>query len=196
MAAAGAGARRFRRNCCCAATAGPVVVLLVGGWFARGTWPAEEPAGDDATAIAVPPFRVSAAGELAYLREGMVDLLTAMLAERAGIATVSSRLLLPALQDGADPLVDGRAADVVRRLGGGRVITGEVVGLPEHLTVSATVHDLKGGEPIRVTVTGSESQLDRLVDDLAAQLLARHAGVDASAGGFSGAPLAALREYL
>jgi tetratricopeptide (TPR) repeat protein len=178
------------------AVAGLVVLLLAGGWLSRviRPGPGETPALDGA--VAVLPFRVSGAtAELGYMREGMVDLVTAMLTERAGIPAVSPRLLARELGD--DPDDATRAAVAVRRLGGERLITGEVVGRPDRLTISATLVDLTRGDTVRASVSGAENDLERLVDRLAGRLLL---GSLPDRGGRAGSlvdvPVAALRAYL
>jgi tetratricopeptide (TPR) repeat protein len=178
------------------AVAGLVVLLLAGGWLARAarSGPGEAPAPDGA--VAVLPFRVSGAtAELGYMREGMVDLVTAVLTERAGLPAVSPRLLARELgDDGGDAT---RAAGAVRRLGGARLITGEVVGRPDRLTISATLVDLARGDTVRASVSGTEDELERLVDRLAGRLLlgGLHDGVG-RAGSLADVPVAALRAYL
>jgi tetratricopeptide (TPR) repeat protein len=172
------------------------VVVLGGGWLARSAF-APAPAVADSSAIAVLPFRVSGAGgDLEYMREGIVDLLAAILTERAGLSTVSPRLLLRELGDDDYPAGDARTSEIVRRLGGGRIVTGEVVGRSEQLTITATLHDLFGGAPIPVSVNGPERDLERLLDRLAAQLVARQAEGWRDAGSLDDVPLAALRQYL
>jgi tetratricopeptide (TPR) repeat protein len=179
-----------------AAAVAAVVGLAGGGWLGRAApWRATP---DDApAAVAVLPFRVAgAAGDLAYMREGMVDLLTAMLSERAGMATVSPRQLLRELRDG-NGLADAPDPETLRRLGAARYVTGEVVGRADRLTITAALHEAKGGAAIRASVSGSEQELDRLVDRLAAQLLAGEiADRHGDGGSLEAVPVAALREYL
>jgi tetratricopeptide (TPR) repeat protein len=179
------------------AAAAAVVVVAGGGWLARAALSGAAPADAPAAAVAVLPFRVTgAAGDLAYMREGMVDLLTAVLSERAGMTTVSPRLLLRELRDGNE-LADGVDAESLRRLGAARYVTGEVVGRADRLTITAALHDAQGGADIRASVSGAEQDLDRLVDRLAAQLLAGEiAGRRGVGGSLEDVPVAALREYL
>jgi hypothetical protein len=63
--------------------------------------------------------------------------------------------------------------DVVRRLGATRVITGEVVGRADNVTLAATLHDVRDARVVRATVSGPERELEALVERLAAQLAAR-----------------------
>jgi tetratricopeptide (TPR) repeat protein len=179
------------------AAAAAVIGLAGGGWLGRAALWRAAPDDAPAAAVAVLPFRVAGAtGDLGYMREGMVDLLTAMLSERAGMATVSPRQLLRELRDG-DGLADAPDAGTLRRLGAARYVTGEVVGRADRLTITAALHEVKGGPAIRASVSGSEQELDRLVDRLAAQLLAGGiAGRDGGGGGLEEVPVAALREYL
>jgi tetratricopeptide (TPR) repeat protein len=179
------------------AAAAGVVVVAGGGWLARAALSGAAPADAPAAAVAVLPFRVTgAAGDLAYMREGMVDLLTAVLSERAGMTTVSPRLLLRELRDGNE-LADGVDTESLRRLGAARYVTGEVVGRADRLTITAALRDAQAGADIRASVSGAEQDLDRLVDRLAAQLLAGEiAGRRGVGGSLEDVPVAALREYL
>jgi tetratricopeptide (TPR) repeat protein len=175
-----------------------VIGIASAGWLARGGFTGA-PSDDapPAAAVAVLPFRVTGAtADLAYMREGMVDLLSAVLAEHAGMTTVSPRLLVRELRDGHE-LLDALDPESLRRLGAARWVTGEVVGRADRVTISAALHSLDGAADIRASVSGSEHELDRLVDRLAAQLLAGEiAGRRGAGGTLEDVPVAALRSYL
>lgn len=175
-----------------------LVVVSAGGWMARAAR-APEPVAEAGTAVAVLPFHVTSADDdLAYLREGLAELLTGALAERAGIPTVSQRLLLRELRDVHDPAeLVTRAPDVVRRLGSVRFVTGEVVGRSTHLTLSAALVNEARGDTIRASVSGPEAEINALVERLAAQLLVGEISwIRGHAGSLADVPLPALREYL
>jgi tetratricopeptide (TPR) repeat protein/TolB-like protein len=175
-----------------------LVVISAGAWLARSAR-APGPVAEAGTAIAVLPFHVtSAEDDLAYLREGLAELLTGALAERAGMPTVSQRLLLRELRDVHEPAeLETRAPEVVRRLGSVRYITGEVVGRSTHLTVSAALVNEARGDTIRASVSGPETEINALVERLAAQLLAGEISwIRGQAGSLADVPLPALREYL
>jgi hypothetical protein len=75
--------------------AGVGAVLLAGGALAYLLQSPPKPV--DAKVVAVAPFRVSGADPaLAYLREGMVDLLAAKLGGTAGMRPADARSLLAA----------------------------------------------------------------------------------------------------
>ncbi|CAN5879089.1 hypothetical protein BH23GEM9_BH23GEM9_08710 [soil metagenome] len=180
-----------------AITAALVLAVLGGGWIAAATLSHRLAVDPASQAIAVLPFRVAGAGaELDYMREGIVDLLSALLADRAELPVVPPRVLLRELGD-AEPDSDRRTTDMVRRLGAMRMITGEVIGRADHVTLTATLHDLRTGRTVHATATGAERALDDLVERLAAQLVARENPLTTDRlASLEGVPLAALRHYL
>jgi tetratricopeptide (TPR) repeat protein len=174
-----------------------IVLALVGsGLLARSTL-GRGGVAEESDAIAIVPFRVAGAGaELAYMREGMVDLLAAVLSDRAALAVVPPRVLLRELGS-ADDAHAIPPRDVVRRVGATRVITGEVVGRSDNVTLSATLHDVRNGREVRATASGPERELEALVERLAAQLVARGDPLTTErVASLDGVPLAAVRYYL
>jgi tetratricopeptide (TPR) repeat protein len=157
----------------------------------------------DVGAIAVLPFRVGGADPaLAYLREGMLDLLATKLSADGLPAAVDPRAVMGAARaraGGADTdLAAGEARELARGLGAGRVLVGSVVGTPQRLVISASLEPLDGiGTPSLAEVEGSIDSLPRLVDRLAAQLLALGAGESSQRlEAVTSTSLAALRDYL
>src|SRR6185503_3157766 len=107
--------------------------------------------------IAVLPFAVRGDARLAYLGEGMVDLLATKLDGAGDIRTVDPRALLRALEHergrtgsagpGAGGGVRGVAdsgAEIARRFGAGRYLSGTVVEAGGRLSVSAALYGLDG----------------------------------------------------
>ncbi|NIQ57193.1 MAG: hypothetical protein GWN71_28580, partial [Gammaproteobacteria bacterium] len=86
-------------------------------------------AGGDADALAVLPFAVRGGPDLAYLGEGLVDLLSTKLDGVGGIRTTDPQAVLAAVsgQD-ADALSTADISRASGRLDAGRVITGTVLG--------------------------------------------------------------------
>jgi serine/threonine-protein kinase len=127
--------------------------------------------------LVVAPFRLTGADpSLAYLREGMVDLLAAKLSGVVGPRAADPRLVLAAWRAaGSGQALDLTPEDarlVSERLGAERLILGSVVGRADHLVISASLHTVKGdGERARASVEGPADSLPALVDHLAAQLL-------------------------
>ncbi len=130
--------------------------------------------------IAVLPFAVRGDARLAYLHEGMVDLLATKLDGAGDIRTVDPRALLRALEhDRAATSEDGGAAGsdsgaaIARRFGAGRYLSGSIVEAGGRLRATATLYELDGATVANVEAAAtSESELFDLVDDLALQLLA------------------------
>jgi serine/threonine-protein kinase len=179
-----------------------LALLITGALVAAGVMRRREPSGPtDASLIAVLPFRVSAAdASLHYLREGMLDLLAATLADRP--RALEPRAVLTAWRraggtDSTDP-EPSRALAIATGLGAGRLLEGEVVGSASRLVLSARLNEAPSGrERARASVTGAAPDLARLVDSLAGKLLALDAGEErARASMLGGTALPALRDYL
>jgi DNA-binding SARP family transcriptional activator len=131
-----------------------------------------------ASTIAVLPFSVRGDPRLAYLREGMVELLATKLDGAGDIRTVDPHALLQAAARDGDPapeLTPDRAAALARRFGAGRWLVGSVVEGGGRLQATAALW-AGGKAPVaRVqAVAARESELFELVDELALQLLAAH----------------------
>jgi DNA-binding SARP family transcriptional activator len=153
-------------------------------------------------AIVVAPFRISGADPaLAYLHEGMIDLLVTKLTEddatyAADPGSVLSAWRRAELADRADvPSRDALA--VASQLGADRLVLGSVVGTPARMVISASVLGVAdGGLRAQATVEGPSDSLTVLVDRLAARLLAKEAGVAERLASHTSTSLAALRAFL
>lgn len=160
------------------------------------------PATVDQSVVAIAPFRVSGAdSSLGYLREGMVDLLAAKLSGSSGLRAADPRSLLSGWRraaGGSGDLPASDAAGIAARVGAGRLIQGDVVGTRQHITINATVLDAPGARVrARASVEGSPDSLPRLVDALAAKLLALEAGEgEQRLANLTSTSLPALRAYL
>jgi eukaryotic-like serine/threonine-protein kinase len=193
---AGVGRRKLG-----AAAALSVVALAVVLALMLHARPAPQVAADPAV-IAVAPFRVDAADpELAYLREGLVDLLATKLGGTIAVRPVDSRTLLSAWREsapGTNGLSRDRVLTVATRLGAGQVIDGEVTEVGSRVTLSATLRRVEdSGEMTRVKLEGSADSVGQLVDQLAARLLARAAGEpEERLPALAATSAAALRAYL
>jgi DNA-binding SARP family transcriptional activator/TolB-like protein len=121
--------------------------------------------------IAVLPFAVRGDARLAYLGEGMVDLLATKLDGAGDIRTVDPRALLRALEH--DRV--GEGAEIARRFGAGRYLSGTIVEAGGRLRASAALYGLDGTAVASVEAAAAgEGDLFELVDELALQLLAAH----------------------
>jgi len=123
--------------------------------------------------LAVFPFSVRSSDELAYLSEGMVDLLSAKLEGAPGFRSIDPRSVIAAV--GSVQRQDFTAsAGIARQLGAQWAITGEVVEIAGRLQLSATLYNVAGTarEVTSANVVGETTALFQLVDDLAGRLLA------------------------
>jgi serine/threonine-protein kinase len=156
----------------------------------------------DVNVVAVLPFRVTGPDELAYLGEGMVDLLAAVLIGEGGPRAADPRSVLSAWRRAAgaegDEVPREAAVEVARSLGAGRVLLGSIVGPPSGLVVNASlisVHD--GEQQAQARAEGPLDSLTALVDQLTARLLALEAGeTEQRLAALTSTSMTALRAYL
>ena len=128
------------------------------------------------TVIAVLPFTVRGNRDLAYLGEGMVDLLSTTLDLAGDLRTVDPRALLRHLarsgHDGRQALDLDTGRAVARALGAGRYLLGSIVHAGGRIRISATLYDDAAMATSSAESTGnSEAGLFDMVDALARQLL-------------------------
>jgi DNA-binding SARP family transcriptional activator len=184
------------------AAAAGIAALLAGaiGYVASRSPP---PAAAGTTLIAILPFRTSgAAPELAWLREGMADLLAVKFGGLPGLRAVDPMVVMRGWQRlagaaGTGITPDG-AVEIARNLGAGRVIDGAVVGTPAHLTFTAQLLTASGGRiAAEASVEGPLDSLPSLADRLSVSLLSLAAGTEARRlSSISSVSLPALRAYL
>jgi DNA-binding SARP family transcriptional activator/TolB-like protein len=140
----------------------------------RKAEPVPPPASHGPRAIAVLPFSVRGAASLAYLGEGMVDLLSTKLEGAGELRTIDPRALLTWLNHekpaGTEP-ESGRA--VATRFGAGFYLMGSVVEAGGRLQITGSLYRASG-ELVASAETrgGVETEIFELVDDFARQLLA------------------------
>jgi DNA-binding SARP family transcriptional activator/tetratricopeptide (TPR) repeat protein len=152
--------------------------------------------------VVVAPFRVAGADpSLAYLRDGMVELLSARLADDSLARSVDAGAVLGAWRAaGLAPAMDVSRDTIVKlatRLGAERVVVGSVVGSPTRTVLTASVLALPSGAVSgQGSVAGPVDSLSTLVDRLAARLLVSQAGQDDELSHFVSSSLPALRAYL
>ncbi|NJD11013.1 MAG: hypothetical protein FIB01_11460, partial [Gemmatimonadetes bacterium] len=166
--AAGGVRRRFPRR----------VLLLAGGLagvtLAFSVWLgflAPGPAEPTAYRIAVLPFAVRGPAEFTYLREGVVDLLSADLEGAGPFRTVDPQAVLNLTRD---PRNAPPAAELAQRLGAGMFVRGDVVVAGGRMRMSAGIYQREPGGPrgAEAVVDGPPGSLFLQVGRLAAQLLA------------------------
>ena len=160
-----------RRRGVIAAVAVLVAALAVAAVLLTGR--TGEPASATPAAIAVLPFTVRGSPAIAYLGEGMMDLLSTKLDGVGGLRSVDPRALLSTLGTGdTEALGLEKGRDVARRFGAGRFILGEVVEAGGQLQLSAALYTPERDQPLtRAQAAGGSDRLFELVDSLAARLL-------------------------
>jgi hypothetical protein len=158
----------------------------------------------DLNLIAILPFRVAGADPaLAYLHEGMVDLLGAVLSGEGGPRAMDPGYVLRAWARTGG--TSGRSLDqptavrMVRELGAGRALLGGVIGTASRITLTASVYDVASGAPqsAAVRAEGPADSMAVLVDRLVGQLLADELREgETRRATLAGTPLPALRAYV
>lgn len=166
--------RRARRRWMAALVAVVLCAAIVGVWRFRQS--AARTAGGAAAEelVAVLPFAVYGRGEMAYLREGMVDLLTTKLDGAGDLRSVDARALLASLGSSA-ATGPGAGGDAAARLGAKLFVMGSVVDAGPHVQLRAALYRQTPDGPTPqsdAAVEGARDSLPRLVDRLVAQLLA------------------------
>ena len=135
---------------------------------------------EDARTVAVLPFEVRGDDEYAYLREGMVNLLSASLEGPAHLRVVPPSVLLSRYErESPERLTLEGAARFASVMGAGRFVLGEIVEVEGSLRIQASLYDRdRLDDPVATaTVEGAAARLFNLVDELSAQLmLAPHEG--------------------
>jgi hypothetical protein len=152
--------------------------------------------------VAILPFRTSgASSELAWLHEGLVDLLAAKLAGGGELRAAEPTSVLGAWHrvGGSESTADPQhaALEIARGLGAGRLIDGSVVGTPAHLTITASLRTASGSESgSSASADGPIDSLTVLIDRLAGRLLSLDAGVDLARLSPTSSSLPATRAFL
>lgn len=180
--------------------AGMLLAITLAALVSFGRSAARAPAED---LVAVFPFRVSEAdSSLAWLHEGIVELLTIRLASNAGPHVADPATVLTAWNHEvgvAQPDAPHDAAlQVAGRLGAARLIEGSVIGTARRVTLSAWLSTGSGSNLVdRATAEGSPDSLPQLVDRLAAQLLGMSVGVEGPRlASLTSTSLPAIRAFL
>lgn len=173
-----------RRARTVAATVGALTAVVGAGawwaWLRPGAEPPTLPG-----MVAVLPFRTGGADpDLAYLREGMVDLLAPTLTGEVGPRGVDARTVVSAWRRTAGSvgteLPRDSALVVARAVGAGAAITGSLIGSTSRLTIHAELVDVEEGRvSASARVTGSPDSLQVLGERLVGILLSLDSGRDA-----------------
>jgi eukaryotic-like serine/threonine-protein kinase len=152
-----------------------LILLLGGAWLAR-KWLAAPVPGVSHERLAVLPFSTSGSSNVAYLGDGMVDLLSRNLNGAADLRTIDAGTVLTAGSKAGTPPGDAASARALaRRLGAGLYVLGSVHAVGGRLRIQADLRseaDTSDGTIARATAEGDTTQLFQLVDRLSADLLA------------------------
>lgn len=174
----------------------------------RGVAPTPRPGESEPSAklkpnvVAVLPFSVRGSAEFNYLREGMVDLLSARLDAAGEFRTVDPHALLQHVQSrgfaGIDP---DQARSVAEHFRAGVFLLGSIVVSGDRLHVSATMYETRGTSEVRAdTEAEHETGIFAIVDGLVLRLLAERitslGGQIARLGALTTNSLPALKAYL
>jgi tetratricopeptide (TPR) repeat protein len=162
---------------------GAVVLVLAGVSLVAGWWLGTARSGggvggpdveisDDL--LAVLPFSVRGSGDLAYLSEGVVDLLSVKLDGAGSISTVDPRVVIARLHErglDADDPEQGRR--LARELGAGRFITGNLLEIGGRVTATASLHHTVGSDaqPAQSVREGDADGLFDVLDSLVVDLM-------------------------
>ena len=179
-APAGPGGSRLRTLAAVAA------ILSLAIWGGIRYWPSKSAPAAEASVVAVMPFSVTGSDRLAYLQEGIVNMLGTSFEGVAGLRSVTTHALLASAGGTVPDLARARA--LAARFGAGRFVVGDLVEAGGTLRISASLYAGDQDTAIAVvTEEGPDSTLFSLVDRLGARLVA-----DAALGGDPRARLAAV----
>jgi TolB-like protein len=149
-----------------------LVVALAAGAMASRSW-GPGPA-DPGKRLAVFPFGIHGGPPHAYLREGMVDLLSTKLDGAAGFHSIDPRSVVAAVAPDSAPLDPGTMRQAAEQLHARWYVTGDVLEVAGRLQINALLYDRSNHDlpSARATVAGDTAALFQLVDDLAGRVLA------------------------
>jgi DNA-binding SARP family transcriptional activator len=153
----------------------------------------------DLARVVVLPFSVRGDARLAYLREGMVDLLATRLDGAGEIRTVDHRSVLRFLNHHRQE--SPPAPEVAAHFDAGSYLEGSIVEAGGRLQAGASLYSVDGQVLASASATAaSEGEIFDLVDEIARQLLAARGGTAGTRltrlAGLTTTSLDALKSYL
>ena len=174
-------------------------IVLAAAWF--GVKAVRGAGATDRNVVLVLPFEFSGAPALAYLREGIVNVLETNLTGEGGPRAIASQTAIAQWKrkGGAERgLTEDEARAIARDLGAGQLLRGSIVAAGTDLVVSASlVSSGAGGNAIQAQVKGPADSIATLAMRLASQLLSLRVGEAAERIHLlQTVPPAALRQYL
>jgi eukaryotic-like serine/threonine-protein kinase len=178
--------------------AGVALTVALGAWALRRNVAAAPTR--SRTTLAVLPFTVRGSPALAYMREGMVELLSTKLDGAGELRAVDPRAVLSALRRQTTEVGPDDGSATARRFGAGRFILGSVLQMGDTLRLDAALYDADGVRQASAQAEVRENELGRGVDDLARLLLGRLSSGTGdrltSLGAVTTSSYPALRAYL
>ena len=155
--------------------AAPIIILLLAAiWVISRRDSQPTPTQASRQAIAVLPFSVRGGEEIAYLREGIVDLLSTKLDGAGGWRSVDPRAILGLVaRQKTGSLDPQQGRDIAEKLKASFYVLGNIVEIGSRLQLHASLYDREHGLDAVAdgTAAGEATQLFGLVDEVAAQLL-------------------------
>ena len=126
----------------------------------------------DSNAVAILPFRViSQSADVAWMREGGMDLLGVTLDGLAGWHVINARTLMQHATGFNEQSTPSVASGIARSVGAGQFILGRVVGSGPDIVITAELYQTAGGRRLAAaTARGGRSNLVPLIDSLATTL--------------------------
>jgi TolB-like protein len=121
-----------------------LAITLVAVLLAAGSSPAAEPAA--VKKVAILPFQINAAQDLAYLREGILDMLASRLAWEGKVEVIEKQLVKEALAGRPTPLTEDVARQVGKALGADYVLFGSLTVFGDSVSMDARMVDLTGDQ--------------------------------------------------
>ena len=151
-----------------------LVAVLVGFALLPRVGAANTAAGLAAKRVAVLPFVIRGTSSIAFLSEGMVDLLSAKLDGAGSITTVDPRSVLQHEHAQALPKDDVAAARIfARQFNASQFVLGSVIEAGGRIAITAALYDSVGRRIVSIERSAlNESQLLPTIDALARELVA------------------------
>lgn len=191
--------RGLQRKFLMAGSVGALIILVLAAVFT----PYRSPRGAAAGLTAVLPFRVTAPdSSIAWLHEGMVELLTIRLAGEGGMPVVQPGVSLSAwhrtVPVGEEVPSGVTLERIAREINANQIIDGSVTGTGNRVLLTAWLRTPSGeGGAVQASAEGLRDSLPDLVDQLAARLLGLSSGVAGDRlASLTSASLPALRAFL
>jgi serine/threonine-protein kinase len=182
-----------------AAIALAAAMMIAAVWF--GVTKLRGSATTDTNVVAVLPFEYNGTPDLAYLREGIVNVLESNLTGEAGPRAVATQTIVAQWKRrGGETkgLTEAEARALATEVGAGQIIRGGIVAAGNELVISATLLRVSGtSEAVQARVNGPADSIASLATRLAGQLLSLQVGESKDRlEALQDVPPSALRAYL